>query len=197
MPARCAAERPDSIASMIVIVCGHGQPALLAQELAQRDAGEVLHDEVRHVAVLALVEHVHDVRVGEAGGRAGLLDEPALEHGVVAQMAVHHLERDTALETQIGRDVHGRHPAARDARANPVPAVDETADQRVRLLTRAHAESLRTRACEDAERLTPRDRNVTVPDRVSRAPRATRAPAAPTSRTRRGRPRSAPPAPPA
>ena len=70
------------------------------------------------------------------------------------EVAVHHLERDAALEPQVGGDVDGRHAAARDARAHPVSAVDETADQRVGLLTRAHAESLRTGSCEPAERLT-------------------------------------------
>ena len=107
--------------------------------------GQVLHDQVGHVAVLALVEDVDDVRIGQPRGGPRLLDEPALEHGVVAEVPVHDLEGDPALEPQVGRDVHGRHAAARDARAHPVSAVDQTADQRVGLLTRAHAESLRTR----------------------------------------------------
>ena len=133
----------------------HRQAALLAQQLAKRDAGKVLHDEVGHVAVLALVEHVDHVRVGQPCGGPGLLDEPALEHGVIAEVPVHHLEGDPALEAQVGGDVHGRHAAARDARAHPVSAVDQTSDQRVGLLTRAHDPSLRTGTCEPAERLTP------------------------------------------
>ena len=115
-----------------------GETLLLAEQFAQGDAGQVLHDEIRHVAVLPLVEDVDDVRVGEARSGPRLLDEPALEHGVVAQVSVHHLECDAPLEAQIGRDIHGRHAAARDARANPVSAVDQTSDQRVGLLTRAH-----------------------------------------------------------
>ena len=194
IPARCAADEPGQDRVHDRDGLRDRQPPLLAQQLAQRDAGQVLHDEVGHVAVLALVEHVHDVRVGQPGGGAGLLDEPALEHGVVAQVPVHDLERDPPLEPQIGRHVHGRHPAARDARANPVPAVDETADQRVGLLTRAHAESLRDGFLRAAERLTPR-RGVRM--RVSRARRATRRRASPTARTRRDRPRSARPARPA
>ena len=118
---------------------GDRQPALLAQQVAQRDAGEVLHDEVGHLAVLALVEHVHDVRIGQARRRARLLDEAALEHRVVGEVAVHDLERDAALESQVGRDVDGGHAATGDAGTNAVPAVDQTADQRVRLLARAHS----------------------------------------------------------
>jgi hypothetical protein len=91
------------------------QPLLLAQEVAQRDAGQVLHDEVGHLAVLALVEDVDHVRVGEARGGARLLDEPALEDRVVREVPVHHLQGDAALEAQVGRDVHGRHSAAGDA----------------------------------------------------------------------------------
>lgn len=43
---------------------------LLAEELAQRDAGQILHHEVGQLAVLALVEHVHDV--GSASRAAAL-----------------------------------------------------------------------------------------------------------------------------
>jgi hypothetical protein len=86
------------------------QPLLLTQELAQRDAGKVLHHQVGHLAVLALVEDVDHVRVGEARGGARLLDEPALEDRVIREVPVHHLQGDAALEAQIGRDVHGRHP---------------------------------------------------------------------------------------
>ena len=50
-------------------------------------------------------------------------------------MAVHDLDRDPAFEPQVGGHVDGRHAAARDARAHPIPAVDQTADQRVGLLT--------------------------------------------------------------
>ena len=155
IPARCAADEPRQDRIHDRDRLRDREPALFAQQLAQRDAGQVLHDEIRHVAVLALIEDVDDVRVGEARGRARLLDEAALEDGVVAQVAVHDLERDPPLESQVGRHVHGRHPAARNARADPVSAVDESADERVGLLTRAHAESLRTGTCEDAERLTP------------------------------------------
>ena len=97
--------------------------------------GQVLHDEVGHVGVLALVEDVDDVRVREAGGRARLLDEPRSGTGVVGEVPVHDLDRDAPLEAQVGREVDGGHAAAGDARAHLIPAVDETADQRVGVLT--------------------------------------------------------------
>ena len=179
---------------MIVIVCGEREALLLAQQLAQRDAGQVLHDEIRHVAVLALVEDVDDVRVGQARRRASLLDEPALEHGVVAQVPVHDLERDAPLEAQIGRDVHGRHAAARDARANPVSAVDQTSDQRVGLLTRAHGSEstdarVRARGAPHPAELSA------LASPVGREPRAWRR--SPTGHRHPGGPRSARPARPA
>ena len=189
MPARCAAARPGEDRVHDRDRLRHREAPLLAQQLAQRDAGQVLHDEVRHVAVLALIEDVDDVRVGEARGGARLLDEPALEHGVVAQVAVHHLEGDAALEPQVGRHVHGRHAAARDARANPVSAVDQTSDQRVGLLTRAHAQSLRTRCLRARGAAHPslrRDRRRRDARGVTRGPRATRARAAPTARSASG-----------
>ena len=174
----------------------HREAALLAQEFAQSDARQVLHDQVGHVAVLTLIEDVDHVRVGEPRGGPRFLDEPALEHGVIAQVAVHHLEGDPALEPQVGGHVHGRHAAARDARAHPVSAVDQTSDQRVGLLTRAHDPSLRTGSCEPAERLTPAcgaDRRRRECFRgVTRGQRATHTRAAPTARTGRDTPRSAP-----
>src|ERR1700709_2347152 len=46
-------------------------------------------------------------------------------------MRVHDFDCDLALETQVGREVHRRHPAARNARAYLVAAVYETTHQRV------------------------------------------------------------------
>ena len=97
------------------MVCSAGERAVLLQQIAQGDAGQVLHDQVGAVGVLALVEDVDDVGVREAGGRAGLLDEALLELAVVGQVPVHDLHRDAALEAQIGGEVDRRHAAAGDA----------------------------------------------------------------------------------
>ena len=43
-----------------------GEALLLLEQIAQRDAWQVLHHQVRQLAVLTLVEHVHHVRVGQA-----------------------------------------------------------------------------------------------------------------------------------
>lgn len=127
---------------------GEGEAFLLAHQLAQGDPRQVLHDEVRHLAVLALVEDVDDVRVGQSRGRTSFLDEAVLEDRVIREVAVHDLERDSAFESKIGGDVDGGHTASRDAPANPVPAVDQAADQRVGLRGGVHVRSLRSRPCE-------------------------------------------------
>ena len=108
------------------------------EQIAQRRARKVLHDEVGDVAVLALVEDADDVRVAQPGRGAGLLDEPRLEPVVVAQVVVHHLEGDAPLQPQIGRKVHRRHSAARDSAAHPVSAIDEPPHERVGDRTRGH-----------------------------------------------------------
>lgn len=118
-----------------------GEALLLAHELTQGDAGEVLHDQVGELSVLTLVEHVDHMRVGETGGSPGLLDEPALEGGVVAEVRVHHLEGDAPLEAHVGRHVDGRHAAAGDAGSHAVPTVDKPPDERVGLRS-VHRSSL-------------------------------------------------------
>ncbi len=161
------------------------QRAVLLQQIAQRDAGQVLHDEVRRVGILPLIEDVDHVGVGEAGGRARLLDEALGEGAVVGQVPVHDLHGDEALEALIGGEVHGGHSAPRDARAHLVPAVDEPADHRVGHRG-AHSRDSRSRG--PAGRGATRIRSV----RRARPRRST-----PTSRSGRGRPRSARPARPA
>ena len=101
-----------------------GELAVILEQVAQRDAGQVLHHQVRHVGVLALVEHVDDVRMRETGGRTRLLNEAALERVVVGEVAVHDLDRDAAFEAQIGGQIDGRHAASSDPRAHLISAVD-------------------------------------------------------------------------
>jgi hypothetical protein len=181
---------------------------VVLQQLAQRDSGQVFHDEVRHVGVLALVEDVDHVRVREAGGRAGLLHEPRLERVVVGEVPVHDLDRDAPFEPQVGREVHRGHAATGDPRAHLIPAVDETADHRIGGRG-GHRSSLRRGTCrEPTKRRERRDRNAFVTDgcrraaprpdgRVSRAPTARRAPAPPISRSGRDARRAARPGRPA
>ena len=148
---------------MMSTVCSGVSALVVLQQVAQRDAGQVLHDEVRHVGVLTLVEHVHDVGVREPCGRSGLLHEPGLEGVVVGEVAVHDLDRDAALESQVGREVHRGHAAARDPRAHLIAAVDQTADHRVGGRG-GHAQSLRKSICRGRckRRIGTPDRNAIV-----------------------------------
>ena len=108
-----------------------GEALVVLQQVAQRDARQVFHDQVRHVGVLALVEHVHDIGMRQTRSRPGLLHETGLERVVVGEMAVHDLQRHPPLETQVGREVHRGHAAARDPRAHLIATVDQTADHGV------------------------------------------------------------------
>ena len=159
-----------------------GEAPVLAEQVAERDALQVLHDEVGEAVVLALVEHVDHVRVGEARGAAGLLDEALAEVRVVREVRMHDLHRDAAVEAQVRGEVDRRHPAAGDAGAHLVATVEEAADHGIGR-RRGHASSVWS--------ITAWDRAPgagVAPDRClrrGRAGRPTRARSAPTSRTRR------------
>ena len=86
------------------------QRSVFLDEVAQRDSGQILHDEVRVVLVLPLVEDVDDVRMRESCCGSCLLDEPLLERAVVGEVAVHDFDGDAALQ-----EVDGGHAAAGDA----------------------------------------------------------------------------------
>src|SRR5439155_288421 len=55
------------------------EPAPAPQQIAQRLALDVLHDDARPAALLADVVDGDDVRVGQARGQAGLAQEAVLE----------------------------------------------------------------------------------------------------------------------
>ena len=67
----------------------------------------------------------------EPGRRAGLADEAGGEVVVVAEPGVHDLDRDGAVEPEVGGLVDAGHAAARDPRADPVAAVEQAPDQGV------------------------------------------------------------------
>ncbi len=107
----------------------HGR--LVAHDVAQRAAGHVLHDEVGDLAVGALVEDRHDVAVVELGRGLGLALEALGERGVVAEAVVHDLDGHLATESLIGGLEDAGHPAARDALADEVAAVEDAPDESV------------------------------------------------------------------
>ena len=75
--------------------------------------GDELHREEDGAVVLALVVDGDDVGVREPGGGPGLADEPGRELLVVAEAGVHHLDRDGAVEPEVGGLVDAGHATAR------------------------------------------------------------------------------------
>ena len=110
---------------------GRRQPPVVAQQLAQRAAADVLHDQVRHALVGALVVHGDHVGMGQPGDRLRLVGEPLDEMRVVVPPGMDDLDRDGALQSLVGRGVHRRHAATGQPPADPVAPVDERTGQRV------------------------------------------------------------------
>ncbi len=103
----------------------------LADQVAHRQAGDVLHHQEERPVVVTGVEDGDHVVVGEPGGGAGLALEAAYELLVVGQPFVHHLDRDRAVEPEVGGLVDGGHPAAGDPGADEVATVEDATDERV------------------------------------------------------------------
>ncbi len=99
-----------------------------ADPLLQRLAFDVLEDDVGVAAVLAGVDHGDDVGVGELGHRPRLLAEALELVGLLGHLAVHHLDRDVAVERLVARQVDGRHAAAAELRLQAVAAREHGAD---------------------------------------------------------------------
>jgi hypothetical protein len=110
------------------------QRALFAQQRPDGAAGDVLHDQVGGAGggVLALVEDPDDIGARQPGGGAGLAGEALDELGVVGQHRPHHLDGDDPVEPGVGGQVDRGHAAARDGGVEPVAAVEQPADQRIR-----------------------------------------------------------------
>ncbi len=108
------------------------EPAPLGEQVPQGPPGQVLHGQVRVMAVTALVEHRDHVGVREPRHRFGLADEPVDEVFVPRQVGVHDLERHPAIQADVDGAVHRRHAAERNQRLHPVAAVEQASDQGVR-----------------------------------------------------------------
>jgi hypothetical protein len=118
------------------------EPTVLAHQVAQRAAGDVLHREEHRAPVAALVEDRDHVGVREPGRRLGLADEPGDELLVLGEPGMHHLERDRTVQPGVQAVVDGGHPAPRDALSDPVAPVERAPDERI-LQGRVHPKSLR------------------------------------------------------
>ena len=110
---------------------GRRHRRLLADDVAQGVAGDQLHDQEDGAVLVALVEDRDDVGVGQPGRGAGLAHEAGGELVVVAEPGVHDLDRDGAVEPQVGGLVDAGHAAAGDPGADPVAAVEQPPDEGV------------------------------------------------------------------
>ena len=119
-PARCSASaRPGAIGASLRITSRSVWP------------GDQLHGEEDGAVVVALVEDADDVGVGEPGRGPGLADEARREVVVVAEPGMHHLDRDRAVEPDVGGLVDTGHAAAGDPRPDPVAPVEQPTDEGV------------------------------------------------------------------
>ena len=104
------------------------QPPVVAQQVAQGPAVDVLHHDVGHRGrpdhVLAGVVDRHDAGVVERRGGLGLAAEPGLEGLVPRQVVAEGLHRDDAVETDVAGPVDLGHAAAPDDPVELVPAAE-------------------------------------------------------------------------
>src|SRR6185503_12624394 len=95
------------------------QPERLAalrgdQDLAERDAGQLLHHEERQaIAVVADLVHRHDRRVLEPALDRRLAQE-ALDRALAGRRRTHALDRDIATDLLVARRDHLAHSALAD-----------------------------------------------------------------------------------
>jgi len=95
-----------------------------AEELLEVGAPEVLHDVVGRPVALAVVEDLHDVRVLDRRGGAGLREKPTRRGRVLGQSGLEDFDRDTFAQVQIEPLVDAAHTAASDL-ANQLVVVAE------------------------------------------------------------------------
>jgi len=75
--------------------------------------------------VFALVVDVHHARMVDLGDGPGLPLEPAPEARVRCQPGVHHLDRDLALQPQVGPPVDPGHATDREQLSHPIALLQE------------------------------------------------------------------------
>ncbi len=104
---------------------GHRAQAARADELLERAALDVLHDDEVGAVELASVEDRDDVRVREARGVRRLAPEALDELLVVRVPRVQHLDRDTAAEFLVLGEVDVGHAAAAELARDAVTPREE------------------------------------------------------------------------
>ncbi len=108
-----------------------GQCPMGAQDIADGVPGNVLHDQVGHARIVALVVDRHRVGAVEAGCGARLALEPVHEPRVGGERRVHDLDGHRAVQPQVRTPVDRGHPAPGEEGLDPVAAVQDPAHQRV------------------------------------------------------------------
>ena len=83
------------------------------------------HDEVGLVAVGAGIKTGDDVRVTKDGRGERLAPESVGQVAVSGDLGSQDLDRDLALEADVGRAMDRRHPATTDDRPEPVSTTEE------------------------------------------------------------------------
>ena len=104
---------------------------LAGDAVRERLAGEQLHDEIELAVGFGELVDVADVGMTDAGGGAGLANQPLAERAVVRNLA-DALDGDGPVEPVVVRGVHHPHAALAE------PAGDPVAADRDRLGVRAH-----------------------------------------------------------
>ncbi len=98
-----------------------GETPLLAEDLLERAALDVFHDEVAAAAALADLDRADDVRMGEAPGGARLAIEALDVDRVLGEALGEDLDRDDAVEGELPGLVDGARRALRDLGEDLVP----------------------------------------------------------------------------
>ncbi len=102
----------------------------LIEALAQRAAGQELHDDGLHVTLGARVEDRHDPWVGQPGCGHRLLSEAGDERRIGEQVRMQELDCDLAPQHLVGRLPHLCHASGRELRLEAIARGEQAAGRR-------------------------------------------------------------------
>ena len=101
------------------------EPPFPADDVLERGAVNVLHDDIAHIAVDAHAVHLHDVLMRHLRGGNRLVVEPAHKFPVCLKFGAQNLQRHLAFFDFIPRAVYHGHAAGSDNAQNAIPAGDD------------------------------------------------------------------------
>ena len=119
-PRRCASASAPAIWETMRTARAGSSRVSSRQQRAQVGALDEAHREVERAALGAGVEDRDDVRVVERGRQPALALEAGAEDRVARERGREHLQRDRAVERQVGGPVDDAHPAAPGDRVDAV-----------------------------------------------------------------------------